>query len=119
MKIKIDENDKLFSRLVKLLAGNRCEYCGGTNKRLECSHFHSRRNKSVRFDTDNASCLCFTCHTYLGGNPYQHVEFFKKRLGSEKFEELNIRAEILVKRTKQDKEELTEQLKGKIRRLEE
>jgi len=47
------------------------------------------------------------------------VEFFKKRLGSEKFEELNIRAEILVKRTKQDKEELTEQLKGKIRRLEE
>lgn len=96
MKIKIDKLDVLFSKFIRLRADGRCEYCGKPSKRLECSHFHGRRKRSVRYDPDNACGLDFACHQYLGSNPYQHTEFFKKRLGSEKFEQLNIRAELLV-----------------------
>jgi len=117
MKIRLDENDRLFSHLVKLLARNKCEYCGATDKRLECSHFHSRRKFSTRYDTDNASCLCTGCHMYLGGNPYQHTEWFKKRLGSRKFEELNWRVNIILKRSSQNEEAIKANLKGKIRIL--
>ena len=118
MKIKIDALDVLFSKLVRLLADGVCEYCGKSSRRLECSHFHGRRKRSVRWDTDNACALDFSCHHYLQENPYQHTEFFRKRLGSKKFEELNIRAEMLVKWTKQGKDELKADLKEKINLLE-
>ena len=117
MRIHRDPLDILFSQLVRLLADGKCEYCKKVST-LECSHFHSRRKRSVRFDIDNAAGLCFSCHQHLGENPYLHVEFFKKRLGSERFEQLNIRAETLVKRTPKDKEQLKSDLKEKIRRLE-
>ena len=108
MKIKIDKLDVLFSKLIRLLAGGKCEYCEKSFKRLECSHFHGRRKRSVRYDTDNACALCFSCHTYLGSNPYVHTEWFKKRLGWEKFEALNIRAEIPMK---VDREKMEAELK--------
>ena len=110
MKIKIDKLDVLFSRLVRLLACGRCEYCERPKamKQLQCSHFHGRRKRSVRYDIDNAAGLCFTCHLYLGENPYIHTEWFKKRLGWEKFEALNIRAEIPMK---VDREKMEAELK--------
>lgn len=115
MKIRVDKLDILFSKFIRLRAGGRCEYCVKAFKRLECSHFHSRRKRSVRYDPDNAACLCFSCHQYLGGNPYIHTEWFKGRLGSEKFEALNIRAEIPMK---VDKEKMEASLLEKIQLLE-
>ena len=116
MRIKIDTLDKLFSQLVKLLADGICEYCGKAGR--ETSHFHSRRKRSVRYDRDNACFLCFSCHRYLDENPYVHTEFFKKRLGSEKFEQLNIRAELIIKITQKQKNAIKADLKEKIRLLE-
>lgn len=116
MKIRIDKLDVLFSKFIRLRAGGKCEYCVKAFKRLECSHFHSRRKRSTRYDPDNAACLCFSCHTYLGGNPYIHTEWFKGRLGSERFEELNRRAEMIVK---VDKEAVERDLLERVRLLEE
>ena len=113
MKIKIDPLDTLFGHFVKLRDG-KCQYCGRTG-RLETSHFHGRRKRSVRFDPDNACALCFSCHQHLGENPYVHTEFFKKRLGSERFEQLNIRAETI---TKIDRDKMKEELTEKIKALE-
>ena len=70
----------------------------------------------MRYDPDNACGLDFACHQYLGSNPYAHTEFFKKRLGSERFEELNIRAEITPAKLDKDKVEAT--LLDKIKILE-
>jgi len=99
MKIKLDKLDVLFSKIVRLRAGGYCEHCGQYKgfKGLQCSHFFGRRRKSVRYDIENAAGLCFSCHSYLGENPYVHTEWFKKRLGSERFERLSIRAEMIVK----------------------
>jgi len=113
MKIRIDPNDKLFSRLVRLMAEGMCEYCGKVGS--QTSHFHSRRKRSVRWDLNNAIWACFSCHRYLDENPYKHTEFFKKRLGSQRFEELNIRAEILVKI---DKDKIKAELENKIKEIE-
>ena len=114
MKIRIDKLDVLFSKFIRLRAGGKCEYCG-TPKRLQCSHFHGRRKRSVRYDPDNACGVDFACHQYLGSNPYAYTELFKKRLGSEKFEQLNIRAEMIVK---VDKEKIEADLLEKIKLLE-
>ena len=113
MRIKLDPLDILFSRLIRLLAEGKCCYCG--NAGSQTSHFHSRRKRSTRWDLDNAIWVCFSCHLYLGEHPNKHYEFFEKRLGTERFEELNIRAEQIIKL---DKEVIKESLKEKIRLLE-
>ena len=87
MRIKSDPLDVLFSRLIRLRADGKCERCGspvGFNK-LQTSHFHGRRKKSVRWNEDNACALCFTCHQYFTENPLEHVVWFEERLGKERF----------------------------------
>ena len=113
MKIRLALEDRLFSRLVKLRDGGICQCCGKIGS--QTSHFHSRRKRSTRYDLDNAIWVCFGCHRYLDENPYQHTEFFKKRLGSQAFEELNIRAERIVKT---DREQVRKDLREKIKILE-
>ena len=117
MKIKLNPLDILFSKYIRLRAGGKCEYCGEV-KALQCSHFHGRRKQSTRYDPDNCTGLCFSCHQHLGENPYEHNEFFKKRLGSGWFEMLNIRANMIVKRSKEDREKIKADLKERIKQLE-
>ncbi len=119
MRVRIDPLDKLFSYFIRLRAENHCEYCGKFKdiRNLQCSHFHSRRKRSVRYDPDNACALDFSCHQYLGSNPYAHTEWFKKRLGSERFEQLNIRADTTY--PKIDKDVIKASIKEWIKLLEE
>jgi hypothetical protein len=102
VKIHVSKLDKLFSQYIRLRANGKCQYCG-ERKSLECSHFHSRRKRSTRWDERNAIAVCFTCHRYLDENPNKHVAFFEKLLGSEEFEKLNIRAETVAKNIDTDK----------------
>lgn len=96
--IKRSNADKWFSDYIRLKAGYQCERCKkiyekGDN-RLHNSHFHSRRNRSVRFDPENVAALCFGCHRAFTENPHEHSEFFVKRLGREKYDALARRARI-------------------------
>src|SRR3990167_2606866 len=59
---------------------------------LQCSHFISRGNPRVRFDPNNCACLCPGCHDFMGKNPHDHVEFFKKRLGEKAYFALHAKA---------------------------
>ena len=54
--------DELWSKLVKIRAGFRCEYCWKT-KWLNSHHIFTRNNYATRFDLDNGICLCSWCHT--------------------------------------------------------
>jgi len=120
MKIKIGIIDTLFSKLVRLRTGGVCEWCGKAAdfKEMECSHFHSRRKQITRYDPENACGLHVACHRFLGEHPNIHADFFRKRLGSQKYEELNARAMLIVKRTKADKELIKAFLREQIRLLE-
>ena len=99
MKIKLLPLDKLFSRFIRLRANGVCERCGKPTpfERLQCSHFHGRRKKSVRWNEDNACALCFHCHQHLGENPLEHTEWYRKKIGNEKFVLLEIQAGQIVK----------------------
>lgn len=122
MKIRIE--DKLFSQYIRMRAVDRmkgCEYCGRACgwQDLDCSHFHSRRHKSTRFDPDNASGLCGGCHMHLDESHDDFTEWFKKRLGTDRYELLRIRKNTIKKFTKAEIEALKENLKEKINILKE
>lgn len=106
MGLKRTKADALFSDYIRDLADWKCERCGTEferpNRNLHCSHFHSRINRSTRFDKENAASLCAGCHFRLGNNPAEHSTFFLKRLGQEKYEELNRRAHEPMKVNEKD-----------------
>jgi len=88
IRIKIDPLDRLFSLYIRG-RDKVCQRCGG--KVQHCAHFHGRARKSVRWDEDNACGLCFGCHQFLDSHALDKVEFFKARLGEDKYNMLNSR----------------------------
>lgn len=94
-RIKISKADRLFSLCVRHLAKWTCQRChrkyDPPTQSLQCSHFHSRGNKSVRFDFENAVALCVLCHQRFTANPLEHTDFFLKRLGKRRFDALTVR----------------------------
>lgn len=113
MKIRVDKADVAFSLYIRTKADFTCEYCGRKG-RTECSHFHGRRKASTRYDEENVACLCSGCHSYLGEHPKKHDAWFKKRLGSERYELLNIRAETIIK---VDRTKISKEYKDKLQNL--
>ncbi len=95
------ELDRRFSLAVRRLAKWRCAYCrrdfSCNPELLHCSHFHSRRLKSVRFDHDNAEALCWRCHGFLDNHPKAHAEWKLGRLGEERYWALHRRANEICK----------------------
>ena len=136
MAIRITPLDKLFSEYVRRLVysdgGAKCEYCGKFFpdsvkengdpypgwRNLECSHFIGRRKRATRHDPDNACAVCYSCHNYLGEHPYEHTEFFRKRLGSKKLEELIIKGNQITKVSKAKEEVMKEELRNKLKGME-
>lgn len=120
MRIKISPLDKLFSKFIRKRAMARvggCERCLAPKvsyKELQCSHYHGRGKRSVRWDEDNAAGLCCGCHTYLGANPLEHTEWFKQLIGEQEFDLLLSRARTPARYI--DKEAIRLYFEEKLRR---
>jgi hypothetical protein len=94
-RTKIDAADRLFSQYIREKAGQRCERCGADGRmvQLECSHFIGRRVEAVRFDEDNADCLCRTCHAHFEDRKKTDYQSWKvQKLGELRFKALMIRS---------------------------
>ena len=122
MKVRRDKLDVAFSNLIRTRDNWTCQVCEkyfpeGQRQGLHCSHFHSRRKQSVRYDLSNACAKCYSCHQRLGGNPLEFAAFIKARLGEAETELLMIRANQIVKRSKKEKEELYLDLKAQLERF--
>ena len=99
-------HDVIFSDYIRERDGWTCQRCSkgfiktspSSRQGLHNSHFHGRGKWATRYDPDNCTSLCYGCHRYLGSRPIEHTEFMIKRLGLEKFEELNKRANIIKKK---------------------
>lgn len=61
---KMNASDMIWSKAVKIIAQNRCEYCFGS-RCLNSHHFISRSVKQIRFDVNNGFCLCANHHMNL------------------------------------------------------
>lgn len=79
--------DSLAAWLCKAVAGFRCARCGkpgiGPERTggLEWSHRVKRRFRSVRWDPDNADCLCAECHRFFETRPLAYFEWIRGRGG--------------------------------------
>ena len=103
--------DILFSQIVRQRAGNKCERCGKTGT-LHCHHgVVHRRYLNTRYEFDNCASLCVNCHNLLGDFPKINTEWFIKRIGLERMEELERLAHTNT--GKFDYEEVLEKLEGK------
>ena len=58
----IKECDELFSKIVKSKV--YCERCGKTTT-LQAAHIVSRKALGIRWNFDNAFCLCWNCHFHF------------------------------------------------------
>ena len=98
MKIKLKPLDELFSRIIRNRAianVGGCERCWAWKadyKQLQCAHMFTRKYHSVRWDEENAVGVCAGCHFFLDSHPQEKIDFFKQRLGEEKFDLLQARA---------------------------
>lgn len=90
--IKRTPADIAFSKCIRLRAGYQCQRCGtqyhNKSNGLECSHFHSRANWSLRLHPDNCASLCTGCHMYLSGNPAEHRRWFEELIGPGRYQML-------------------------------
>jgi predicted restriction endonuclease len=117
VKIKLTSLDKDFSKIVRRLAGFKCEYCGKTvhPQGLHCSHFIGRRYRNTRWDVRNCASLCMGCHNHMHDFASDHRAFFVQRLGSDGVEELE---RLARSGNKVDMEQIKKELKEKLRLLE-
>jgi hypothetical protein len=100
-KIKADKVFNIYSKAIRLISGFKCEFCGKyfpDGKGLQVHHFYSRRRESVRYDIENLVCLCNYHHRYFHENPNEQVEFMKNKLGQERYDALNIKANTYMKK---------------------
>jgi hypothetical protein len=80
--IKIDQADRLFSIWIRLRDG-ACKRCYSPVRynandlpvSHENSHFKGRGREATRFEPMNCDTMCAGCHSYLGSNPYEHLQW--------------------------------------------
>lgn len=113
--IRIDKRDRVFSLLVRELAGHRCQACGDPagQVKLECAHVVGRRYRATRWLLDNARCLCHACHRFFTEHPLQWVQF----IGMEEYQRLDARAQQIAKFTEHELETIYRSLCSQLARV--
>ena len=104
-KTLIRKLDKLWSELVKLRAGYRCQRCGGTHS-LQSHHICGRRKYSVRWILLNGICLCSACHILVQENYLEASELVAKILTLPDYHFLKEQARKIARYSNADLEEI-------------
>ena len=85
--------DKLFSLIVRQRGcadhTDTLTPCAGPK---QCAHIVSRTYRSVRWDEDNAFCLCAGAHVFYTHHPIHWEQFVTKRIGADAYADLKTRA---------------------------
>jgi ribosomal protein S14 len=113
------ELDTLWSKLVKLRAGNKCEKCGRKDT-LISHHIYSRSNPAVRWDERNGCCLCVSHHTFSAQfsahkTPIEFIEWLREKRGETWYQ--TIRMVAFQTRNKTDKKLLKIYLENEIKKI--
>ena len=120
--------DDAWALLVKLKAGNQCEYCGkegyvndkGRKVGMQSHHIYSRSKRSTRWATINGCCLCPSHHVLSSGfsahkTPTEFTMWILDKRGEEWFDELTLKANTIEKLMPFEKEELLKLLNEQIK----
>ena len=88
---------RLWKKLVKARAGNKCEHCGGT-KVIQANHVIPSTNWSLRFDERNGVALCYRCHFHWWHkNPIEAIQWFIEHRGRFEYDYLLLRKHSTAK----------------------
>ena len=113
--------DTLWSKAVKVLAKERCEYCGSTEY-LNSHHVIGRRNFGVRWNVNNGVCLCAKCHQFSSRfsahqTPTLFSDWIQKKRGKEWYSQLIMMSTLIKPDKEETKEELETIIYGKPKSL--
>jgi hypothetical protein len=127
--IKITAADKWFSLCVRCRdnwtdqwKGTRFPAYveGGDNRALQGlhdAHCFSRGSHMTRFELDNSCALSYGSHSYLDSHPEEKKKFFLKRLGQERYDELERLSKIPYKGFKKDQKMLSAKFRALFRQM--
>lgn len=82
--------DRLTSRYV-ILRDKFCVTCG-TSEGLTNSHLFKRGRIPLRFDLENCNCQCATCNGLHNTDPRPYEQWFIRKFGQKKFDDLQVRS---------------------------
>ena len=97
--------DAVFSKWIRNRDDWKCLICGATEQ-IQNGHLIPRGNKSVRFDPYNCSAICSFCNYRDNYWHFYYEVAFLKRYGAEEMVKLSERANVKIKLTRQDLEEI-------------
>ena len=108
--------DKLWSKLVKIQAGYKCEVCGKNENqcRLNSHHIIGRTNRMTRWDLRNGCCLCTQHHKFGKQSAHEDAPWFDEWLQKYRkkdYEYINSIKNEIKKWTLEEMLELEQELK--------
>ena len=110
--------DKVWSELVKIRAGYKCELCGVKNKKLNSHHFVGRINRNLRWDLRNGMSLCTQHHRNAKQSAHNDPEWFREKVlvsgRAEDYLYVNKVKGILGLLTRNEKVDLLKRLKNLV-----
>lgn len=114
--------DTAWSLLVKLRAGNKCEYCMKT-RTIQSHHVYTRSKRSTRWDVRNGCCLCAFHHTLSSSfsahkSPYEFFQWIIGVRGQNWFDSLRLRSNTISKLHDFEKKILLKELQDEIKTYE-
>jgi hypothetical protein len=95
-----------------------CISCKQIPKKVNAGHFFNANNHwNVRFDEDNVHLQCERCNSFLSGNLLEYRTNLLTKIGAERFNQLEARARVTRKFTKDELKELIKKYKKKYNEL--
>lgn len=115
--------DDAFSKCVRAAADYTCQKCGNVYDKsstgLHCSHNFSRRHKTIRWCKDNALSLCFHCHSWFGGSPWESGPWLEDKLGIGLIEMLVEKKNAKIKIPKSEEKEIAKHYREQLKIIQE
>jgi hypothetical protein len=129
-KVKLKNNLKTNQELLKTAQlhfnkfirirdkGQNCISCNKEAKKENAGHYYSQGGHSaVRFEEDNVHLQCEHCNTYLSGNLLNYQIGIQKRIGGERLIELQSKAHLEKKWSKEELNEIIKIYKNKVKNV--
>lgn len=110
--------DTLWSKLVKIRGGFKCEVCKKQDNQLNSHHIVGRTNRNLRWDLRNGVSLCVGCHKFRTQSAHEDPEWFRGWLmknRGEDFDYVNQKKNTIKKWTNLEKKELLEDFKKQVK----
>ena len=109
----------VFNKFIRLRDKDElCISCKQVPKKVNAGHFYNANNHwNLRFDEDNVHVQCERCNSYLSGNLIEYRQNLLTKIGLERFGQLEAKARVTRKFTKDELKELIKKYKKKVSEL--